>query len=532
MLSTEPASCERSRAASREVDLGVTGVRLIPETRGGALWRAVLAAVIVIAFTAATTAVAGLLEVNTFTKALDLTPSIPHAQITTAQAGQPQTLLLIGSDHRAGEPFRTANTDTMMLVRLDANSTTINVLSVPRDLKVQLPGSAGGTYSSKINAAYSIGGPNLLVKVLKQQVFPGLRINHIIDVNFGGFEALVNAIGCVYTDVDHRYYNNTIYTNYSSINIQPGYQKLCGSDALSFVRFRHTDSDLVRNARQQDFLRWAKSQYGVSQLISNRDKLIKIFGAHAQTDHDLHTTDGLLKLFDLVAVSAGHTIKQIKFPAILQPCGGGFVPVAGQAPVGVAPCFVTAETSALHSTFNQFMTPTRAGGAGAKHGPKKPSTSTRGAAVTGDVPDGQSQVAQMHSRMQIYYPRVIATGSRYCTNATCAIGPIANSYPRAYVIRDQSGHGYPSYRLTLVLNSLLGQYYGIQGTTWQNPPILNGSHQTKTVNGKQLMVFASAGKVTLVAWKTSHGLYWVSNTLTSDLSGAQMIAIAASLTRG
>ena len=160
-------------------------------------------------------------------------------------------------------------------------------------------------------------------------MFPGLQVNHIIDVNFGGFEALVNAIGCVYTDVDHRYYNNTAYTDYSSIDIQPGYQKLCGADALSFVRFRHTDNDLVRNARQQDFIRWAKEQYGASALIANRDKLLKIFGEHAQTDHNLHTVDGLINLFNLVAFSAGHTIKQIKFPAVLQPCGGGFVPAFG-----------------------------------------------------------------------------------------------------------------------------------------------------------------------------------------------------------
>jgi LCP family protein required for cell wall assembly len=420
----------------------------------------------------------------------------------------------------------------MMLVRLDPNSSTINVLSVPRDLKVQLPGQIGGTYSSKINAAYSVGGPSLLVKVLKQQVFPGLQINHIVDVNFGGFESLVDAIGCVYTDVDHRYYNNTIYTDYSSINIQPGYQKLCGSDALSFVRFRHTDSDLVRNARQQDFIRWAKSQYSVGKLIANRDKLVKIFGEHAQTDHNLHTTDGLLNLFNLVAFSAGHTLRQIKFPAIIQPCGGGGPAFGTHSFAAVAPCFVTADASALRGAFHQFMTPTHSGSAAGKHPPKKPSTSTKGAAVTADVADGQAQVAQMRSRMQIYYPRVIAAGSRYCTNGTCSIGPIANSYPRAYVIRDQSGHRFPAYRLTLVLNSLLGQYYGVQGTTWQNPPILSGSHQSKTVNGKQLQIYSEAGKVVLVAWRTPHGVYWVSNTLTTDLSGAQMVAVAASLTKG
>ena len=118
-------------------------------------------------------------------------------------------------------------------------------------------------------------------------MFPGLHVNHIVDVNFKGFREMVDAIGCVYTDVDHRYYNVSALgpNDFSSINIQPGYQKLCGTLALEFVRFRHTDSDLVRNARQQDFIRWAKDQYGVDNLFANRDKLLRIFGQNAQTDH-------------------------------------------------------------------------------------------------------------------------------------------------------------------------------------------------------------------------------------------------------
>ncbi len=499
-------------------------MRLIPDSRAGMLWRAVLGAVIVVSFTAVATAVAGLLQFKQLANDIAGSPSIPHASVTIADPGHPQTILVIGSDHRAGEPFRSANTDTMMLIRLNPDSSTINVLSVPRDLKVQLPGSAGGTYSSKINATYSVGGPNLLVKVLRHQVFPGLQINHIVDVNFGGFEALVNAIGCVYTDVDHRYYNNTVYTNYSSINLQPGYEKLCGADALSFVRFRHTDNDLVRNARQQDFIRWAKAQYGASQLIANRDKLVRIFGNHAQTDHDLHTADGLINLFNLVAFSAGHTIKQIKFPAVLLPCGGG----PGLAPV--VACYVTANHNQLNSAYRQFMTPTHGGSGGHPH--RKAKTSTAGAALTADQADGQSQVNSLGSfGMPVYYPRLIASGSRYCTNATCSIGPIANSYPRGYTLRDPAHHPHAAYRITLVLNSSLGQYYGVQGTTWQNPPILNGSHQTKTVNGKQLMIYTNGGKISLVAWRNSQGVYWISNTLTDDLSNAQIIGIAASLTR-
>jgi LCP family protein required for cell wall assembly len=480
------------------------------------LWRFLLAGFLVISFAAATTAVAGLLQINTFTQYFNVNPSIRGADVTIPDPGNPQTILVIGSDHRAGEPFSAANTDTMMLVRLDPSSSTINVLSVPRDLKVTLPGSSGGQYYSKINAAYSVGGPALLLKVLKHQVFPGLKVNHIVDVNFGGFVALVNAIGCVYTDVDHRYYNNTAITDYSSIDLQPGYQKLCGNDALSFVRFRHTDNDIVRNARQQDFIRWAKAQYSGSQLVDNRNKLMKIFGEHAQTDHNLHTTDGLLNLFDLVAFSAGHTIKQIKFPAILDTCG--------------AACYVTANRGPLRSAFNQFMTPTHPGsGGGGGHKPKAHNTLS---GLTADVSDGRTQATALaHAGIPVYYPRVIAAGSQYCTNSTCTIGPVANSYPRAYTIPDQGGHRHPAYRITLVVNPALGQYYGVQGTTWPNPPILNGTHQTKTVKGRQLQIYFNGHKPTLVAWRTPSGVYWISNTLTDDLSISQLTAIAASLTR-
>jgi hypothetical protein len=85
--------------------------------------------------------------------------------------------------------------------------------------------------------------------------------------------------------------------------------------------------------------------------------------------------------------------------------------------------------------------------------------------------------------------------------------------------------------MTLVMDPYLGQYYGIQGMQWQNPPLLGSPSFTRTVNGKRLEVFTGGGKVTQVAWHTPQGVYWVSNTLTNSLSARQMIDIAASLTR-
>ena len=106
------------------------------------------------------------------------------------------------------------------------------------------------------------------------------------------------------------------------------------------------------------------------------------------------------------------------------------------------------------------------------------------------------------------------------------------SYPRAYLLHDQRGVAHYSYRMTLEINPILGEYYGVQGTTWQNPPILSKPSETKFVNGKQLLLYANGGKISLVAWRTAKGVYWVSNTLTDNIPNRQLVAIAASLTRG
>ena len=125
-------------------------------------------------------------------------------------------------------------------------------MSIPRDLKIEIPGFG----TEKFNAAYTDGGPKLTLQVVKE--LTGLPINHVVNVDFLGFVRAVDAIGCVYTDVDRRYYHSNVGVpaeeQYSEIDIQPGYQKLCGKKALEYVRYRHTDTDIVRSARQQDFL--------------------------------------------------------------------------------------------------------------------------------------------------------------------------------------------------------------------------------------------------------------------------------------
>jgi len=524
-------------------------VSLLPRTRGGALGRFLLGAVVVVALTATTTAVAALLQFNSIAQDIGLSPALKDVPVTLPPPGAPETLLLIGSDHRAGESYRNSNTDTMMLVRIDDNSQTINVMSVPRDLKVNLPGAGGGLVPQKLNSAYSIGGVRLLLQTLKTQVFPGLQVNHVLDVNFSGFSDLIDAIGCVYADVDHRYYNVSSGVNgdpndFSSIDIQPGYQKLCGDNqaptgALAFVRFRHTDTDIVRNARQQDFIRWTKQGYSLDQLLSDKDKLLRIFGKHVQTDRFLHTTDGLLDLFNLIVNADGLTVKSIPFPAQLQTCSAG----------GQTPCFVTASPAAEAAAYRKFITATTAKPKPANTSPaaaapsaQKPHRGGHASAVpaglVADPGDGLSQSAHLgHITMPVMYPKLKLAGAEYCYSLTgncdSGIEPASaylHSYPRVYEIHAPGGHAYPAYVFTLDVNSVLGRYYTVQGTTWKHPPILRSPSEVETVNGKKLFVYENGGKISLVAFHTPQAVYWISNTLDAWIGNSQMVALAASLT--
>ena len=113
----------------------------------------------------------------------------------------------------------------------------------------------------RINDAYALCGSKGALDTVKH--LTGLPINYLITVNFRGFIEIVDRVGGVWVDVDRRYFNKNVgteATNFSNIDLQPGYQLLKGRDALAYVRYRHTDSDLYRLARQQQFVKALKQQ--------------------------------------------------------------------------------------------------------------------------------------------------------------------------------------------------------------------------------------------------------------------------------
>ena len=162
-----------------------------------------------------------------------------------------QTILLIGSDHR-WEGGTGARSDTIMLARIEPKRHRIGLLSIPRDLYVAIPGHG----HDRINTAFQDGGERLLTRVVRDTL--GVEIDHFVEVDFHGFQDVVNDLGGIWFPVDQRYFNEnvgTAATNYANIDLEPGYQKLDGPEALAFARYRHDDSDFVRAARQQLLLR-------------------------------------------------------------------------------------------------------------------------------------------------------------------------------------------------------------------------------------------------------------------------------------
>jgi LCP family protein required for cell wall assembly len=178
------------------------------------------------------------------------TTASKHLARQIPTSSQPITALMIGSDHRSdGATGKNGLSDTLMLARLDPKHQVISLLSIPRDLWVPSLGA-------KINSVYSNGGDNASLQAVEG--ITGFRPNYLINVDFAGFQRLVDTLGGIYVNVDQYYYNPPeleASTGFSAIDVKPGYQRLKGADALAFSRYRHTDDDFHRQARQQTFVR-------------------------------------------------------------------------------------------------------------------------------------------------------------------------------------------------------------------------------------------------------------------------------------
>ena len=473
-----------------------------------AMWkRFALAGLVIVLLSAAASATAALLEVKQLAQDLG-GHRLKGIGLAPAPPGAPQTFLLIGSDSRVADRRQglRGNSDTMILVRLDPDKQGVAVLSIPRDLKAEIPHPNGVVETAKINAAYPQGGPRLTVKTIQRNL-PGIKINHVINVNFKGFKQAVNYVHCVYADIDRRYFNDNAIA-YATINVKPGYQRMCGSQALDYVRFRHEDTDLVRAARQQDFLTQAKEQVGVQKVISDRHAFARIFGKYTETD--IHGTDQVLGLLKLAAFSIGRPVREVHFRTNL------------------GPSFVTSTPKQIRETVREFLRGQSSSGprgtlkstaaerlAGRKR-KKLPTVGSLSLENAKQQGEDQAIQAQPKLRFPVLYPRLRTIGSVY------------SDVPRVYHLPDLDHKPHEAYRMVIKKGDI-GEYYGVQGMTWLHPPILDGADQTRRLGARKFDLFFNGKRLRLVALRTPRAIYWVSNTLLLSLTNPQMLAIAKSL---
>src|SRR5262249_30421106 len=168
------------------------------------------------------------------------------------------TILVLGTD--GGEPGRSGSrrSDSIMLVRTDPGKKRIAYLSVPRDLRVEIPGYG----TNKINAAFQLGGPTLALTTIK--TLTGLEINHVAFVDFAKFKELVDAVGGIDIDVPKPIQSNRFDCPYSAARCKTwqgwrfakGKQHMNGQRALVYSRIREnkldpSETDFARSRRQQ-----------------------------------------------------------------------------------------------------------------------------------------------------------------------------------------------------------------------------------------------------------------------------------------
>ena len=196
----------------------------------------------------------------------------------------PAIALVAGYDVRGktsgADPYAGSNSDTLMLLRADPATHTLSLLSFPRDLYVNIYCHGDTVYTQdRINSAWGNCGNGPAGTLDTIQHLTGLKINYFITLDFHAFKQLVNNLHGVYLNVDRRYYI-PLHTGVSAINLHPGYQKLDGGRALSYVRYRHTDSDIYRTGRQQLFIEALKSRLrGVvspTGLVTEVPKLVGV----------------------------------------------------------------------------------------------------------------------------------------------------------------------------------------------------------------------------------------------------------------
>jgi polyisoprenyl-teichoic acid--peptidoglycan teichoic acid transferase len=432
---------------------------------------------------------------------------------------RPVNILLLGIDHAGpGDPGRS---DSQILVRLDPQSRTISMLSLPRDLRWDVPGLG----YTKMNAAYTYGGVKLAVKTFSD--ITGLPINHFVRVDFSGFWRIVDILHGVYLPVDHFYYN-TEGNGFQPIDIQPGYQLLKAKDALRFVRYRHDQQgDFTRIVRQQLFLREVQRQATRwSGSWTTVIKMVRTISGLTTTDMDSLNT--LLPIVNLaMSLNTSHIYQ---------------VHVQGSTPTIAGVSYVVATSGQIAQAVQQFEHPPQphrasvaaaspqaspaASGSASSAGPggsgaaASSGGSTTARATAANVYDFSGwQALAGRTSLTLEAPTAWAPGLGWDTGGV----PF-----RAYNIKTPSGNRAAAIAVGTVGGPMGTEYWGIQALHWNDPPAIADPSSTRTVAGRTYKLYYQDAALHMVAWRQNGDTYWVINTLDNLLSDKLMMTLATS----
>ena len=183
----------------------------------------------------------------------------------------PFNVLVLGVDERPDSEEQGSRTDTIMLVRVVPDTGDVKLLSVPRDLLVEVePGQ-----EDRINAAYNFGGIEQTITAFEE--YSGVPVDHYAIVDFEGFKDVINAMGGVEVDVQDEIP--------PKFEIEDGLQTLNGKQALFYARYRGTpDGDLDRIKHQQQLVAALRSQAFDWNTVKQMPKILRAANRNVQTD--------------------------------------------------------------------------------------------------------------------------------------------------------------------------------------------------------------------------------------------------------
>jgi LCP family protein required for cell wall assembly len=258
-------------------------------------------------------------------------------EVLDPQMGRELTFLLVGSDSREGlsdleyfGDFGGARADVVMLVRVDGASSRIQMLSIPRDLWVEIPGSG----ENRINAAYAIGGSRKLVETVKHNL--QVDINHYVEIDFVGFKGLIDELGGIQLTFPYPARDTK-----SGLNVEAGTQIVDGSTALAYARSRSYQeyrngrwvsvdaNDLGRTERQQEVMRAMFAKLKSPSSITEAGALSRTLAKHMTIDSRLASSSVGSLAWDFRGVLTG-AIEGATLPVVGRNIGGRSVVVARQ----------------------------------------------------------------------------------------------------------------------------------------------------------------------------------------------------------